>query len=104
MVLYNVTIVLEHKDLKDEWTQWMQRVHIPEVMATGLFLEYKMSQVLDERNPDGTTFAIQYLCKDMDTLKNYEQNHAPALQAKHTQRYSGKFGAFRTLLKVLDQG
>ncbi len=103
MVLYNVTIVLEPA-IKDDWIKWMKEVHIREVMATGCFKEYKMSQVIDDRNPDQTTFAIQYLCESHETLDYYQQKHAPALQAAHTKRYSGKFGAFRTLLNVIEMG
>lgn len=102
MVLYNVTIVLD-PTIKTEWEEWMKTVHIPDVMATGFFLEYKMSRVIDQNNPDDSTYAIQYLCKSMEALEDYQLNHAPKLQAEHTNRYSGKFGAFRTLLKVLSK-
>jgi len=103
MVLYNVTIVLE-PSIKADWLQWMRATHIPAVMATGCFKEYKMSQVIDDRNPDQTTFAIQYLCESHEVLNNYQKEHAPALQADHTNRYSGKFGSFRTLLDVIEMG
>lgn len=103
MVLYNVTIVLEPA-IKDSWIKWMKEVHIPDVMATDCFKEYKMSQVLDERNPDQTTFAIQYLCESHEKLEYYQKRFAVALQQEHTKKFSGQFGAFRTLLDVLDMG
>jgi len=103
MVLYNVTIVLE-PSIKADWLQWMKATHIPAVMATGCFKEYKMSQVIDDRNPDQTTFAIQYLCESHEVLNKYQKEHAPALQADHTKRYAGKFGSFRTLLDVIEMG
>lgn len=103
MVLYNVTIVLE-PSIKEDWLKWMQEVHIPDVMATGCFKEYKISKVIDDRNPDQTTFAIQYLCESHEVLDQYQKEHAPKLQADHTNRYKGKFGAFRTLLDVIDMG
>lgn len=103
MVLYNVTIVLD-PSVKDDWLKWMQEVHIPDVMATGCFLEYKLSKVQDDRNPEQTTFAIQYLCKSHEILDEYQKKHAPALQADHTKRYAGKFGGFRTLLDVVSMG
>ncbi len=103
MVLYNVTIVLE-PSIKTEWETWMKTVHIPDVMATGFFLEYKMSRVIDQNNPDDSTYAIQYLCKSMEALEDYQKNYSPKLQAEHTRKYNGKFGAFRTLLKVLSKG
>ena len=41
MIIYNVTC---HMDLAlaEEWLRWMQEIHIPEVMATGCFLDVKI--------------------------------------------------------------
>ena len=103
MVLYNVTIVLE-PSITEDWKTWMMEVHIPDVMATGCFKEYKMSQVKDDRNPDQTTFAVQYLCESHEVLDRYQKQYAPKLQVEHTNRYKGKFGAFRTLLDVIAMG
>ncbi|MEM7102465.1 MAG: DUF4286 family protein [Bacteroidota bacterium] len=100
MILYNVTIKLDDA-IKADWLEWMQSVHIPDVMATGLFKEYKLSRLIGDEDEYGTTFAIQYLCGSMDDFETYQASHAAALQADHTERYKGKFGAFRTLLEVL---
>ncbi|MEO8589060.1 MAG: DUF4286 family protein, partial [Flavobacteriales bacterium] len=45
MILYNVTINID-LDVEREWLVWMKETHIPEVMATGLFLESRMFRVL----------------------------------------------------------
>ncbi len=102
MILYNVTVCIDN-DVKDDWMEWMQKTHIPDVMNTGLFLEYKMSLILGEENEKSTTLAIQYLCKDIADFEKYQSKYAQKLQADHNARYSGKFGAFRTLLRVISQ-
>lgn len=101
MIIYNVTVKIE-LDTHDEWLQWMRNQHIPDVMQTGLFKEYRMARVLGQDESDGITYSIQYLCPDMPTLQHYAAQFAPALQQAHSQRYEGKFVAFRTLLEVLD--
>ncbi len=99
MILYNVTVNVENS-IVTEWLQWMQEVHIPEVMKTGLFVSNKLFKLLnEEENNTGTTFAIQYFCQTMGDYKNYQDNFAKDLQFEHSRRYKGKFVAFRTLLE-----
>ena len=100
MILYNVTVNIDY-DAHDEWLDWMKNVHIPDVMATGMFLENKISKVLGDEDSGGITYAIQYLTQDMDTYERYQQEHAPRLQQEHSARYEGRFAAFRTLLEVV---
>lgn len=98
MIIYNVTVNID-VDVHDDWLHWMQNVHIPEVMNTGMFLESKISRILAEEE-GGKSYAIQYLCESMNTYEKYKSDFAPDLQQKHTARYAGKFVAFRTLLRV----
>lgn len=103
MILYNVTVKIDH-DSRDEWLRWMKEVHIPDVMATGMFLEYRMGRLLGMDEPDGVTYAIQYYCPDMATYEQYQAHFAPKLQAEVNEKFRGKFVAFRTLLEIVDKG
>lgn len=98
MYIYNVTINIE-EDVHDQWLQWMKENHIPDVMGTGLFLGNRIMQVMAD-DPQGITYSIQYEVKDMETLQLYQEVYAPKLQKEHTERYEGKFVAFRTILRV----
>lgn len=101
MIIYNVTVNIE-SDVHAEWITWMKEVHIPDVMNTGYFLENRICKVLSTQEDEtGHTYAIQYTCKTMDDLEEYQQQHAPRLQQEHTKRYDGKFVAFRTLLEIV---
>ena len=99
MILYNVTVNID-TDVEQEWLLWMKEIHIPEVMATGLFLESRIFRVL-ANDEGGITYAVQYTCADMATYERYRDEHAPRLQAETQERYGGKFVAFRTLLEVI---
>lgn len=98
MYIYNVTINIED-DVHEDWLQWMKETHIPDVMNTGLFLANRIMQVMAD-DPQGTTYSIQYEVKDLETLDLYQEVYAPKLQKEHTDRYEGKFVAFRTILRV----
>ena len=99
MIIYNVTINIEDS-VHHEWLQWMREVHIPEVMQTNIFIENRIMKVLGD-DSEGNTYSIQYTCNSMDDYEKYKQEHAPELQAKHTERYKDKFVSFRTLLEII---
>ncbi len=101
MILYNVTVNID-LSVHDEWLQWMKEVHIPDVMATGLFLENKMCRIHAEEE-GGKSYSIQYLAKSWAEYNQYQEIFAPKLQREHTLKYQGKFAAFRTLLEVVHQ-
>ena len=101
MILYNVTVKVENA-IADEWEQWMREVHIPDVMMTNLFIEFRLMRLLLDDEDDGITFAVQYLCRDMGKFKEYNEKHAKKLQEEHAARYSGRYVAFRTLMEMVD--
>jgi len=98
MIIYNVTVNID-ANVQPEWLEWMNQIHIPDVMRTGLFLEAKLSRILAEEE-GGMSYAIQYLCASMELYEQYQIKHAPKLQQEHSAKFAGKFVAFRTLLKV----
>lgn len=99
MIIYNVTINID-KDIHEEWLTWMKNVHIPDVMATGCFLENKICKIIGDEET-GINYAIQYTAANLEIYETYKIQHAPALQKDVTEKYPGKFVAFRTLLEVL---
>lgn len=98
-IIYNVTVNVDSA-VHEDWVRWMRDVHIPEVMATGYFLENRFCKVLVDEE-QGVTYAIQYLCMNMDDLREYQERHAPALQKAHAERYGEHTVAFRTLLELV---
>jgi Domain of unknown function (DUF4286) len=99
MIIYNVTVSVD-PEVHDEWLRWMVAEHLPEVLATGFFLEHRFCRVL---TPDENeySYAVQYTCADMDAYERYRSQHAPRLQARTAQRFGERCQAFRTLLRVL---
>ena len=101
MILYNVTVSID-SNIHEDWLEWMRTIHIPQVMETGCFLESRISRVNGEEE-GGMTFAVTYLSPSEEVFKKYEVEHAPLLQADHSNRYQGKFAAFRTTLSVIEE-
>ncbi len=101
MIIYNVTVSID-ENVREEWLNWMRAKHIPDVMNTGCFKECRISKVHGEEE-GGFTYAIAYVCASEDLFNKYRDEHAEALQKEHTDRYEGKFAAFRTMLSVIDE-
>lgn len=100
MILYNVTVSIDNT-VAEEWLQWMKDVHIPEVMGTGYFLGNQICRVMEEEDTGGTTYAVQYTCRNMDDLLEYQRDFSPALQQKVNERYAGRYASFRTVLHIV---
>jgi hypothetical protein len=101
MVLYNVTVIIDHNH-EQEWLQWMEEKHIPDVMDTKHFLECRISAIQAE-DQGGQSYAITYLSESQEKLDYYMEHLSPALQDEHNKKFGGKFAAFRTIMKVKNE-
>jgi hypothetical protein len=99
MLLYNVTLIIEDAS-EEAWLEWMQATHIPEVMATGMFVSNRLLKVVDSPN-EGVTYCVQYVAQSMEDYENYQQQFAAALQEDLNNKFRDKFVAFRTLMEYV---
>lgn len=100
MIIYNVTIKIDNS-IHDLWVQWMKDEHMPELMQTGLFTEYKLCRLLEQDDSEGPTYAAQYFCHSIEEYNEYISKHAPLLREKGLQKFGDKFIAFRTVMEVV---
>ncbi len=92
-IIYTVHIYI-HDAIAQEWQDWMIRVHIPDVMRTRCFDGSQMSSLLEPIQKDYQGFQIQYNTTT-ERFAEYQANFAARLQKEHTEKYEGKFIAFR---------
>ncbi len=102
MYIYNVTTNIE-ESVHEEWLIWMKETHIPDVLATGKFLNAKMCKVLVEEDMGGITYSVQFTTIDKVTLKRYYEEDAPRLRQDAAKLFAGKFVSFRTELKIVSE-
>lgn len=101
MILYNVTVSID-PEIESEWLTWMRETHIPDVMKTACFIESRMSRVHGEEE-GGLTYAITYLAPSQEKYDEYQNVHAANLQKDHSEKFAGRFAAFRTLLSLIEE-
>ena len=97
MISYNVSVTID-SEIEQEWVEWMKTIHIPDVMATGCFTEYRFYKLMKPEDEEGLTFIMQYKALTMDDYHRYSTDQAPALQQETHKRYKDRFVAFRTIM------
>ena len=102
MLIYNVTTNI-NEAVHDAWLHWMKETHIPDVLATGKFLNAKMSRVLVDEAMGGMTYSVQYTTVDRETLKSYYAEDAERLREDALKRFPNQFVAFRTELEIVSE-
>lgn len=102
MYIYNVTTNIE-ESVHDAWIQWMKETHIPDVLATGKFLNAKMCKVLVEEDMGGVTYSVQFTTVNKETLQSYYKEDAPTLRNDALKLFPGKFVSFRTELQIISE-
>jgi hypothetical protein len=98
MFLYNVTVGID-ADIEQEWVLWMKTTHIPDVLRTGLFVDYKFYKVLHDNSDGSISYSVQYFATSLDNVVLYLEKFAPALVEVHRQKFRDKHVAFQTLLE-----
>lgn len=102
MIIYNVTINVD-ESIHNDWVNWMQEIHVPEVLATGKFTKALMSEVLVKEDLGGVTYSIQYTCDSNELLLKYYQEDAQRLRDVVAKKFGDKFGVFRTEMKIVKE-
>jgi hypothetical protein len=101
MIVYNVTCNVGSQ-MAEEWLKWMLEEHIPEVMQTGCFIEFKILKLLtDADDNEGVNYAIQYTADSLEMYQQYRGQFGPILQAKTKEKYGDTVLAYRSLLEVI---
>lgn len=99
MITYSVTITIQ-ASIESEWVDWMNRVHVPDVLRTGCFSECRTYKVLGA-DGDEPVYVIHYHCRSVEEYHRYRDNFAPALQKEHSDRFNGRFRGSRQLLEEI---
>lgn len=100
MLIYNITTKVNHEVLT-EWLKWQTEIHIPDIMATGLFYEHRFYQLLEHDEEEGKTFVTQFLTHSRSDYQKYIELFAPGLRDKASGKWGQQVISFRTLLQNL---
>ena len=101
MIIYSVTIEIK-KNVETDWLEWMQAVHVPDVLATNLFVSAVIQRHLfQEANARFAKYTIRYELESLQKYEIYQEKYAPQLQKEHTERYAGWFSGSRAVMELV---
>lgn len=98
MFVYNITIKVDNQ-ITGEWLQWQKEIHIPEILSTGFFYDFRFYELLEQDNSEGRTFVIQFFAMEQQHHNEYMHNHARQFGEKEFKKWGYQFISFTTLLK-----
>lgn len=99
-IVYNITIKIDPQIEKD-WIEWQRKENIPEIMATGLFNDYKFYRLLEQEDEE-ITYVIQYYTSSLENYNRYSKEYASQLQKKTFEKWKHQFIAFRTIMQIVN--
>ena len=100
MIIYNVTIKLEHS-IAEEWMSWLKNEHIPDLISTGCFTHATILHLLEADDTEGITYAVQYHAESKALYNRYIENFSEMMRKKATDKWGEKFIAFRSVMQVV---
>lgn len=100
MIVYNISNKVGLA-IEADWVQWQLQEHIPAIMASGQFTDYKFYRLLEQEDDGSATYIIQYFAPTKEHYHNYIQNFAPQRRQEAFERWGNQFIAFRSIMQVV---
>lgn len=100
MIIYNVTIKVEHS-IADQWLTWLKEEHINDVISTGCFTHAVILRLIEADDTEGVTFAVQYHTESKALYNRYIEQFSEEIRKRSADKWGNKFIAFRTLMQVV---
>jgi len=101
MIVYNISIKIDIA-IEADWVQWQKQEHIPDIMASGQFSDYKFFKLLEEENDESVTYIVQYFAPSIENYNYYTRHIAPQLRQKAFDKWGHQFIAFRSVMQVVN--
>jgi Domain of unknown function (DUF4286) len=100
VLIHNRTLNVDI-NIASEWLQWELEEHIPKIMKTGLFDDFKILELLEQEDPEGKTFIIQFWTGDPKSydifMREFEQN----FRREEFDKWGNQVIGFRSLLRIV---
>ncbi len=101
MIIYNITAKVDWS-IADEWVQWMKTVHIPDVVKTGCFTNFRFVKLLEVDDTEGPTFAVQYYAENRSEYDRYISDYANTFRKQIVDKCGDKYIAFRSVMEDVE--
>mgnify|MGYP003576183226 CR=1 FL=1 len=100
MTVLNVTTIIDEQ-IKDEFLEYLQHVHIPLVLSTGKFEKHQLLQLTEPVN-EGLTFCVQYFAKSASDLEDFKASFLDKIDSGLSTKFGNRALSFKSVLESLD--
>jgi hypothetical protein len=100
MFIYNVTVKVEAQ-IAEDWLQWLLNEHVPNIMQTKCFTDYRVVRLLEVNDSEGPTYAIQYYAQSKADYNRYIEIHSSKMHQLSLQKWAEKSVAFESVMEVV---
>ncbi|MBS1597293.1 MAG: DUF4286 family protein [Bacteroidetes bacterium] len=100
MLSYNITTKISWT-IANEWLRWQKEEHIPEMMSSGLFDNYNVYRLIEQDDPEGPTYIIQYFTSTEKKYKTYVEEFSLRMREKEFEKWNDQFIAHRTIMELV---
>ena len=100
MIVHNLTVKV-HVSILEGFLAWLQQEHIPSILGTGSFDDYKFYRLLEQDESEGPTFVLQFYTQTHEVYRKYIAEYDPKFQQDALSRWGEAFVAFRTAMEEL---
>lgn len=101
MFTINITTKVDH-DILTDWLLWQKKTHIPALMDTGCFQQYRFHQLLGQDDKDGKVFVLQLLTTSKESYTIFSEKFEKELKNDSFSKWGEKCFEFRSLLQNID--
>lgn len=101
MYTVNITTKVDH-DILTDWLLWQKDVHIPALMDTGCFEQYRFQQLLSQDDEDGKVFVLQLVTASKESYHTFLENFERDLKNDSFSKWGENCFEFRSLLQNID--
>ena len=101
MFIYNVTINVGW-NIHEEWLAWMKLQHMPALLATNCFVQYKLLKLHGQDETEGPTYVAQYFAESKALYNRYIDVYANNFRKEITEKWGENIFTFRTLLEEIE--
>ena len=100
MIVLNLTVKV-HVSILEGFLAWLQQEHIPSILSTGSFSDYKFYRLLEQDESEGPTFVLQFYTQTHEEYRKHIAEHDAKFQKDAQSRWGEAFVVFQTAMEEL---
>lgn len=100
MIIYNITTNVSWA-VHDSWIEWLVQTHIPGIITTGCFFEYRILRLLEVDDSDGPTYAIQFYASSESDYQRFVFSHSDLFSKEVFNKWGNEVVAFGSVMQLL---